>query len=143
MLKKRNRLKSAGAFKKALSQYPTQKNPYFSLFCLPYPKVGNGVSEPIAVSVPQPKFGLPRFGLIVSKKIEKRANKRNKIKRRLREILRQDVIPALVNENRNMGVAILLVRQGILEASFQQLRLAVRHAFSISNSGPPSGESIV
>jgi ribonuclease P protein component len=130
MLKKPHRLKSAGAFKKALGQFPSHKNPYFSLFCLPYPKAGNGVFTESHVSTAQ-TLSKPRFGLIVSKKIDKRANRRNKIKRRLREILRHEVIPALLTENRNLGVAILLVRQGIQDASFQQLRLAVRHAFAI------------
>jgi ribonuclease P protein component len=127
MLKKANRLKSAGAFKKALSQYPVHKNPYFSLFCLPFPKAGNGVFVENPVSKP----GLPKFGLIVSKKIDKRANRRNKIKRRLREIIRQDVIPALLTENRNVGVGIILVRQGVLDASFQELRVSLRKAFAI------------
>ena len=42
-----------------------------------------------------PQSGPSRFGFVISKKIAKRAPDRNRLKRRLREICRHDLLPRL------------------------------------------------
>ena len=61
-----------------------------------------------------------RFGIIVSTKVSKKAVERNKIKRRLREILKK------YQENLNFGYDVVLITlPRSKEASFQELNEAV------------------
>jgi ribonuclease P protein component len=68
-----------------------------------------------------------RFGFSVSKKTAKRAHDRNKIKRRLREIVRTRVLPII-----NSGIdsdTILTVRQPALSLPFEELARDVHELF--------------
>lgn len=70
------------------------------------------------------KLSLSRFGFIVSNKIHKRATKRNKIKRLLRESV-QKLLPKI-----KPGFAVVfLVKKGILDKDFKAIQLAVKTAF--------------
>jgi ribonuclease P protein component len=112
MLTKRNRLKSPAAFKRALRGKRLCSNNFFVIYTLPFP----------SYAPPQPPARATRFGLIVSRKIDKRAVRRNRIKRRLREIIRTRL---LTPENQGVldcGVVVIVVRSGILEASYQQIQ---------------------
>lgn len=65
-----------------------------------------------------------KFGFIVSKKISKKATKRNKIKRWLREIVRREI------ENlKGRFWGILLPKKGILETDFWKLKEEVKKIF--------------
>jgi len=72
-----------------------------------------------------------RFGFSVSKKTAKRAHDRNKVKRRLREIVRQHIVPRI-----KPGIdsdTILTVRPPALAQSYQELLRDVQTLFV--NSG--------
>jgi ribonuclease P protein component len=60
----------------------------------------------------------PRFGIIVSNKIAKKANKRNKLKRQLREIIRLRIKSGQVNFPYDF---IIIARPGILDLDYQGL----------------------
>lgn len=64
----------------------------------------------------------PRFGFIVSKKVHKRAVQRNRIRRRLRELVRH----CLTGEHRERfapyRTLVFIARNGSLDASYQDLK---------------------
>ncbi len=65
-----------------------------------------------------PQSGPPRVGVVISKKIAKRAHDRNRVKRRLTEICRTDLLPRL----RPGAADILFVaRSAAPSATFAQL----------------------
>lgn len=60
----------------------------------------------------------PRFTIVVSLKVHKKATKRNLLKRRLREILRREIVPRL-----SQSVdGIIMTRKGLLEFDFNELK---------------------
>lgn len=59
-----------------------------------------------------------RFAIIVSLKVSKRATERNRLKRRLREIIRRDVLPSV----RPGFDGIVLTKKPLLELGFDELR---------------------
>lgn len=64
-----------------------------------------------------------RFGFVISKKVARKAHDRNRLKRRLREICRTQVLPAL---NSGWAADILIVaRNGAAEADFKTLLVEV------------------
>jgi len=65
-----------------------------------------------------------KVGFVASTKVFKRANKRNRVKRRMREALRatMDVWP------QNMDL-LFIIKAEVLDAEFQDLVTAVRHTF--------------
>jgi ribonuclease P protein component len=68
------------------------------------------------------QFDLPlRFGFTVSKKVAKRAHDRNRLKRRLSEIARTDVMPAYPGDARLDCVVV--VRRAALDLNFAALRV--------------------
>jgi ribonuclease P protein component len=71
----------------------------------------------------------PRFGLIVSKKIDKRSSRRNFIKRRLREIIRTQ----LLQENGTLllpyGAIVIVARHASLGASYEEMAQKLVHCF--------------
>lgn len=60
----------------------------------------------------------PRFTIVVSLKVSKKANQRNLLKRRLREILRREILPRLL---KNVD-GVILTRIGLLDLSFPELK---------------------
>ena len=59
---------------------------------------------------------ISRFAFVISTKIDKRATKRNLVKRRLREIIRLNL------KNMKSGYDILIIaKKGIVEKSYQEL----------------------
>ena len=73
MLPKENRLKAKKDFEKVF-------------------KKGKGIKEgPLFLKVLRNGLGISRFGFIVSQKISKKAVLRNKIKRRLRELIKKRI----------------------------------------------------
>ncbi len=65
--------------------------------------------------------GVSRLGFVISKKIAKRAHDRNRLKRRLREICRQDLLPTLSRPLDGLFVARTLAT----DASFAQIAAEV------------------
>ncbi len=66
-----------------------------------------------------------RFTVIVSLKISKKAVERNRLKRRLREIVRRDILPKV-----NPGFdGIILTKKPLLDLSFGELRELVIKLF--------------
>lgn len=59
-----------------------------------------------------------RFAVVVSLKVSKKSNQRNLLKRRLREILRRDILPGL---GRNID-GVILTKAELLDLSFTDLR---------------------
>lgn len=62
---------------------------------------------------------ITRFGFIVSNKIAKRANKRNKLKRRLRDIIRLKIKE---NKLKNSLDVVVIARIGVLDRTFPELK---------------------
>ena len=123
MLQKQYRLKSRPAFKKALSGRTFCTSRYFAMYALPH--------APSHAAQP------PRFGFIVSKKVDKRATRRNRIKRRLREAVRQTLlVPPLLEQISGYRVIVLIARQAMAEASpevpFEELCRQLRRCFAPS-----------
>lgn len=115
MLPKYARLKSPRLFQQTLDRNVGKRlcsNPLFSVLALPQPASG--------------QYPL-RFGLIISKKVHKRANRRNKIKRRLREIIRKDIIQADSPSAKlsPFQCLVIIVRSASLDASYETLRQAL------------------
>ena len=65
-----------------------------------------------------PARGAARFTVVASLKVSKRANKRNLLKRRLRETLRRDILPQL---KQNID-GLLLTKQPLLKLSHPELK---------------------
>lgn len=61
-----------------------------------------------------------RLGLVVTKKLDKRAVVRNKIKRRLRDIVRH-LLPEFVAQRD----FVIIARQGVTELSFDEFKLEI------------------
>lgn len=72
---------------------------------------------------------LPRFGLIVSKKVDKRATRRNRIKRRIREIIRTVLLPHHAEHLREYRAIVIIARSGCLSASFQEMESRLTGCF--------------
>ncbi|MCA9385510.1 ribonuclease P protein component [Candidatus Dojkabacteria bacterium] len=70
----------------------------------------------------------PRFGFVVSKKVHKHAVKRNKIKRQLREIIKE-LLPTLPQSFE----ALVIPYPKALETSFQELKDDVTKLLSTVN----------
>ncbi len=59
-----------------------------------------------------------RFSVVVSLKVSKKSNRRNLLKRRLREILRRDIVPHL---GKNID-GVILTKAELLDLSFTELK---------------------
>ena len=104
MLAQRNRLKSALLFEQTLAEQRLFSCPAFVVYALP-------------AKLPR---ALVRIGFIVSKKVEKRATRRNKIKRRLRALSR-----AYLLSSTQWHTTVIIARQEAANWSFE----ALNHAF--------------
>jgi ribonuclease P protein component len=108
MLKQRYRLKSQGLFKRTLNAHRLCGTDCFAVFALKR-------NPELATRYPT------RFGFIVSKKIHKRAVRRNRIKRRLREIIRTRLLTDYQERLQQYATIVVVARPGSLEASYQQM----------------------
>lgn len=77
--------------------------------------------------------GLPynRYGFVVSKKVSKKATDRNKAKRRLRDIVRTSP-----QSNKKGYDAVLVVKKGIVQARFSEIKNAARSALEKAFPSP-------
>ena len=103
MLKKINRISSRGDF-------------------LEVKENGEMISTPLfGALVIQKKDEFKKFGFVISKKISKRAVDRNKIKRRLAEIIKKDL------ENFEKGIRVVfLVKRDILDKKIEEIENEVK-----------------
>ena len=120
MLPKPNRLKSKGEFKRTLSGRRLCGNQFFVLYGLAAQSAAGSfaVSPPNASTRNRPT----RVGFIVSKKIHKRATKRNRIRRRLRELVRSHLRQTGTNGFQGYRALVFIARQESLGANFQDLK---------------------
>lgn len=112
MLKKINRIHLRDEFSEVLKKGRMIQTPLFGVKILK--KNEGDVSQPKADDV-------PRFGFVVSKKISKRAVDRNKIKRRLCQVLqgRLEEFP----EGTRM---VFLVRKAVLTAKMEEIERVLK-----------------
>lgn len=110
MLKKKYRLKNEKAFSATFRLKNCKSNEFVTLY------VGK---EKTDEKIPT------KAGFVVSKKVHKRAVKRNKIKRRLREIY-ISAVKNHVADNLQKSLSLIFIARGkALEASFSELNSAV------------------
>ena len=105
MLKKRYRLKSRSLFRQTLDTRRVCINDLFVLYGLP-----NQSTKPET---------LPRFGFVVSKKVHKRAVRRNRIKRHLREAVRLELMTRNAEQLRAYSAIVIIARAAMLEAPYR------------------------
>ncbi len=110
MLPKQHRLKSPKLFKRALATTPFFRGHYFLVFAHKHWE-----------ELPVEQRKATRFGFIISKKVDKRAVMRNKIKRQLREIIRQRCLPEFTEALAPYCNLVILVRNQATGATFNQL----------------------
>ena len=107
MLKKENRLKNKSAFG------ATYHNNHI---------VSNGSIVVYAGKIKTDKNCPTRVGFVVSKKVHKRAVKRNKIKRLMRENIRLILKNKELTEINNYQSLIFMAKENILEKNFEEIR---------------------
>jgi ribonuclease P protein component len=124
VLKKINRLKSQGDFKRTLSGRRLCINDCFVLYGLAAQPNSAG---PSFAGQTQPMQ--PRIGFVVSKKVHKRSVCRNLVKRRLRELVRT----CLLSEKRELlakyRTLVFVARGSSVQTPFQRLKLKMEHCF--------------
>jgi ribonuclease P protein component len=108
MLPRAFRLKRSKLFPKTLASGKTLcSNPYFVML---------GLKRSYESPMPT------KIGFVISKKISNRATVRNKMKRRLREIVRQEMVPTRMNKVSPFISIVIIARKDILEASYSDLQ---------------------
>ncbi len=139
MLKRSLRLKSSSLFARALRHRQFYVDRFFAVYILKHPEKdlkekelekelkeedfkGKGLKEPT----------LPQFGLIISKKTEKQAVKRNRAKRQFREALRTEIIPKYAPQLKPFRAVVIIIRPQALKASFPQLVETLGRCFASS-----------
>jgi ribonuclease P protein component len=126
MLPKRLRLKSRWLFQKTLKEGRClYRSSFFTWIGLnhwkPNPKI-SGDSLATEASL----VYMPRIGFIVSKKVDKRSAVRNRLKRRLRECLRQEILPTLSAEQLNQYATwVLIAKPTATRPSYTALKSAL------------------
>ncbi|HBL52180.1 MAG: ribonuclease P [Microgenomates group bacterium GW2011_GWA2_39_19] len=108
MLRKENRLTKRVDFQKVLKQGKMVQGRLFSLSFLK-----------------SPEDFQPKFGIIVSNKISKRAVARNRIRRLLREAIRKSLVRAPRG-----SIFVLLTKKSALEAKSNQVEDDLKYMFS-------------
>ncbi|MBK8190591.1 MAG: ribonuclease P protein component [Vampirovibrionales bacterium] len=76
------------------------------------------------------KQNLPRFGLIISRKTEKRAVRRNLIKRRMREIIRRELLAVHAARLARYRAIVIIMRPPALTKPFETLCALTLRAFT-------------
>lgn len=134
MLPKSNRLKAKGEFKRTLSGKRLFGCPFFVLYGLERSPVS---SVPHAAqSVVHPT----RVGFIVSKKIHKRATKRNRIRRRLRELVRHALKQGTLPNVSQYRALVFIARPDALGAKFTDLQFKMERCLQGIR---PSGKRVL
>lgn len=108
MLPRQHRLKRSPLFPKTMgSGVRLCESPFFLLLALPR----------------QYESDTPtRFGFIVSKKVSNRSNQRNLVRRRLRELIRTEVLPQHPQWLDTYIAVVCIARPAILTAQYAQLK---------------------
>jgi len=108
MLARQNRLKRSPLFPKTMgSGVRLCASPYFLMLALP---------RQFESDTPT------RFGFIVSKKVSNRSNKRNLARRRLREVIRTEILPQNPEWLKTYIAVVCIARPAILEAQYAQIK---------------------
>jgi ribonuclease P protein component len=117
MLSRQYRLTRGSLFSKTMASGKTLcRTPYFVLLALP---------RRYASATPT------RFGFIVSRKVSNKATRRNKVRRRLREIVRCELLAGNLAERLAPYIAMVFVARGsALQASHATLREALLYAIA-------------
>ena len=113
MLSKRYRLKSPALFKRTLDSVRLCANRCFVVYAL------SRKSDEAPAN--------PRFGFIVSKKVSLNATDRNRIKRRLREIIRRDVLPS--GKAGAYTAVVVIARSAMVQAPYAEIRRLLAGCF--------------
>ncbi len=71
----------------------------------------------------------PRVGFIVSKKVHKKSNRRNLIRRRLRELVRLALRSEQKQRLAKYRTLVFIARNGSLDTSFQDLKSHMERCF--------------
>ncbi len=133
MYPKRYRLKSRGVFHAVLTQRKGNKLfacPLFMILGLKKP-----ASKPDSDSATTSDKSYPaQFGIVISRKVHKRAIIRNKIKRRIKAILHQDILPTIGTRFDTYRAIVIIVRNDAPQASYQDIRSQLHRAFSIPSN---------
>jgi ribonuclease P protein component len=125
VLKKANRLKSQGDFKRTLAGRRLCINDCFVVY-------GLAASQQASGSFSAKKKLQPRIGFIVSKKIHKKSVYRNRIKRRLRELVRIYLLTHPTDHCfAKYRTVVFIARNGSLQASFQTLKQKMERCLQI------------
>jgi ribonuclease P protein component len=122
MLKKAHRLKSRRDFKRTLAGRRICANDCFVLYGL----AANPVAGSSAVATPPAE---PRVGFIVSKKVHKNSTHRNRIKRRMRELVRTFLLTEKREAVSRFRTLVFIARNGSLTASYQDLKNRMDRCF--------------
>lgn len=125
MLAQRYRLKSRKLFDHTLRSQAGIKlcaNRFFAVFGLPH-------TQAYLQEISDPAQAGPKFGIVISKKVHKLANRRNKIKRRLREAIRTQLLVRQAEKLSPFRCVVIIVRTGSLEASYRELNQALLTCF--------------
>ena len=104
---------------KERSDHRLKKNKHFSYI---YKKGKRKSSKNLTLFTVPSRYGNYRIGISVNNKLGK-ANVRNKLKRRLKEIIRQENLP---KEYFNY---VLLAREGSQNLTFEELKVQVKELF--------------
>jgi ribonuclease P protein component len=101
-------------------QYRLNKNKDFKVI---FQKGRNFFIKEFGIKILKNNLEILRFGFIVSNKVTKKANKRNLIKRRMREIVRKNL------PNMRIGAdAIIIARPEIKNLKFSELKEKIEKA---------------
>jgi ribonuclease P protein component len=122
VLPKPNRLKAKGEFKRTLSGRRLCSNQFFVLYGLAAQPAAGSFSVSESSQPITPPARPTRIGFIVSKKIHKRATKRNKIRRRLRELVRLHLQNKQIKGFQGYRAFAFIARPDALGANFQDLK---------------------
>lgn len=107
MLKKENRLKKKKNFEKIFKKGKSFKSDF------------------LIVKINENNLNRPRFGFVVSKKVSNKSVVRNKIKRRLREIVRERI-----KRIKNRGIdGIFIALPDIKKQNFKEIEKVVENLF--------------
>lgn len=116
MLTQRHRLKSRFYFKKTMDAGYKVVTPTAVVYAVAHQKN-------------HPHRSKPRFGFVVSKKVSKKAVLRNWVKRRLREIVRQDILTLPDKQLEEVFCVVIIARQNALDLSYAVQKEMLLQAF--------------